>query len=108
MKNIVIIGGGFAGISVANKLAHKTRRKDVRILLVEPTETNFYEPQLLFWGFKKYPNLRPLRIETFGKKEESKPETEVLTSESPPSSDVPAETSQEPEENQDKHSENKE
>ena len=55
MKNIVIIGGGFSGITAANKLALKTRRKDVRILLIEPKEDNIYEPQLLFWGFKKYP-----------------------------------------------------
>ena len=55
MKKIVIIGGGFAGITVANKLARKTKRKNISIVLVEPKELNIYEPQLLFWIFKDYP-----------------------------------------------------
>ncbi len=54
MKTVVIIGGGFSGISVANKLALKTKRKDVKIVLIEPKDMHVYEPQLLFWIFKDY------------------------------------------------------
>jgi len=52
MKNIVVVGGGFAGISVANKLAKKLRRKDAKVILIEPKEINIYEPQFVFWGLK--------------------------------------------------------
>jgi sulfide:quinone oxidoreductase len=55
MKNIIVVGGGFAGISVANKLTKKLRRKDAKVILIEPNEFNIYEPQYVFWGFKKYP-----------------------------------------------------
>lgn len=54
MKNIVVVGGGFAGVSVANKLVKKLRRKDAKIILIEPKEFNIYEPQYVFWPFKKY------------------------------------------------------
>ena len=54
MKTVVIIGGGFSGISVANKLALKTKRKEVKIVLIEPKDIHVYEPQLLFWIFKDY------------------------------------------------------
>ncbi|MHA1550630.1 MAG: hypothetical protein ACTSQC_01655 [Candidatus Heimdallarchaeaceae archaeon] len=36
MQRIVIVGGSFSGINVANKFAMKTRRKDVSIILIEP------------------------------------------------------------------------
>ena len=52
MQKIVIVGGGFAGISVANKLARKTKSKKVSITLIEPKNMNFYEPEYLFWVFK--------------------------------------------------------
>ena len=55
MKNIVVVGGGFAGISVANKLAKKLRRKDAQVILIEPREINIYEPQFVFLGFKNTP-----------------------------------------------------
>ncbi len=55
MKNIVVVGGGFAGISVANKLVKKLRRKDAQVILIEPKEINIYEPQFVFWGFKNTP-----------------------------------------------------
>ncbi|OLS32445.1 MAG: Sulfide dehydrogenase [flavocytochrome c] flavoprotein chain precursor [Candidatus Heimdallarchaeota archaeon AB_125] len=55
MKNIVVVGGCFAGITVANKLVRKLRRKDAKVILIEPNEFNIYEPQYVFWGFKKYP-----------------------------------------------------
>ena len=54
MKNIVIVGGGFAGISVANKLVKKLRRNDAKVILIEPNEFNVYEPQYVFWPFYKY------------------------------------------------------
>jgi sulfide:quinone oxidoreductase len=40
--NIVIIGGGNAGISVAAQL--KLRKKDLDIAIVDPTETHYYQP----------------------------------------------------------------
>ena len=55
MKKIVILGGGFSGINVANKIAKKSKRKDVRIILVEPGEHNVYEPHYLFWSFNTDP-----------------------------------------------------
>lgn len=55
MKRIVIVGGGFSGINVANKIAIKTKRKDVSIIIIEPREYNVYEPFYLFWSFKKDP-----------------------------------------------------
>jgi sulfide:quinone oxidoreductase len=55
MKKVVILGGGFSGITVANKLAMKTKRKDVGIVLIEPKDHLIYEPQLLFWAFKNQP-----------------------------------------------------
>ncbi len=55
MRSIVILGGGFSGINVANKIAKKSKRKDIRIILVEPMEHNVYEPHYLFWSFNKDP-----------------------------------------------------
>ncbi|TFG09762.1 NAD(P)/FAD-dependent oxidoreductase [Candidatus Heimdallarchaeota archaeon] len=55
MKTILILGGGFSGINTANKIAKKSKRKDVRIILVEPKEHNVYEPHYLFWSFNKDP-----------------------------------------------------
>ncbi|MBY9001212.1 MAG: NAD(P)/FAD-dependent oxidoreductase [Candidatus Heimdallarchaeota archaeon] len=55
MKRIVIVGGGFSGINVANKLAMKSRRKSIQIILVEPMQDNVYEPHYLFWSFNKDP-----------------------------------------------------
>ncbi len=53
MQKIVIVGGGFSGISVANKLARKTKSKKVNITLIEPKDLNYYEPEYLFWVFKE-------------------------------------------------------
>ncbi|MHA1346534.1 MAG: NAD(P)/FAD-dependent oxidoreductase [Candidatus Heimdallarchaeaceae archaeon] len=55
MKRIVIVGGGFSGINVANKISMKAKRKDVSIILIEPREYNVYEPHYLFWSFNKDP-----------------------------------------------------
>ncbi|MHA1971874.1 MAG: NAD(P)/FAD-dependent oxidoreductase [Candidatus Hodarchaeales archaeon] len=55
MQRIVIIGGGFSGINVANKIAMKGKRKDISIILIEPREHNVYEPHYLFWSFNKDP-----------------------------------------------------
>ena len=55
MKKIVVIGGGFSGITVTNRIARKTRNMDVSIVLIEPKDLNIYEPQQLFWVFKDYP-----------------------------------------------------
>ena len=55
MQRIVIVGGGFSGINVANKISMKTKRKDVSIILIEPREDNVYEPFYLYWSFKKDP-----------------------------------------------------
>ena len=70
MKTIVIVGGGFAGISVANKLAKKLRRKDAKVILIEPKEINVYEPQFVFLGFQNTPQskfIKPMNKVLSGK-----------------------------------------
>lgn len=49
-KHIVIIGGGTGGTMLANKLAH-TKRKDLRITLIEKEKNHLYQPGLLFLPF---------------------------------------------------------
>src|SRR6476659_6652102 len=43
MKKVVIIGGGFAGINLANGLA---RRKDFHVTVVDRNNYNFFPPLL--------------------------------------------------------------
>ena len=41
MKNIIIVGGGSAGLTVASKLA---RRNDMNITVVDPASKHYYQP----------------------------------------------------------------
>jgi len=51
MKNIVIVGGGSGGISVANHLSYNLRKKieanDVKIVLIDPSRFHYYQPGFL-------------------------------------------------------------
>jgi len=51
MNKIIVIGGGFSGLTIANKLAKKARKYKLDITLIEPKDHNFYEPDLIFYAF---------------------------------------------------------
>ncbi|MHA1867028.1 MAG: NAD(P)/FAD-dependent oxidoreductase [Candidatus Heimdallarchaeaceae archaeon] len=51
MNRIIVIGGGFSGLTIANKLTKKARKYDLDITLIEPKDHNFYEPDLVFYAF---------------------------------------------------------
>ncbi len=56
MPIAVILGGGFAGLTIANKLAIKLKkRKEVEIVLIEPADLHLYEPGLLYYPFNDKP-----------------------------------------------------
>ncbi|MHA1829477.1 MAG: FAD-dependent oxidoreductase, partial [Candidatus Heimdallarchaeaceae archaeon] len=55
MKTIVVLGGGFAGIITANKLARKIKKNQAKIILIEPLTYNTYEAGLLLFSFNKKP-----------------------------------------------------
>ena len=48
--DIVIVGGGTAGISVASHLTRKARGLKLNISIVDPAETHYYQPALTLVG----------------------------------------------------------
>jgi sulfide:quinone oxidoreductase len=59
--NILIIGGGNAGISVAAQL--KLKRKDLDIAIIDPTETHYYQPAWTLVGAGAFNILNTARPE---------------------------------------------
>ena len=55
MKNVLIIGGGNAGISLASQLLRAN--SDLEISIVEPSEKHYYQPAWTLVGAGVY-NLR--------------------------------------------------
>ena len=48
--NVVIVGGGTAGITVASHLARKAKGIDLHISIVDPADTHYYQPALTLVG----------------------------------------------------------
>ena len=48
--DVVIVGGGTAGISVASHLARKAKGLKLNISIVDPAETHYYQPALTLVG----------------------------------------------------------
>lgn len=46
MHRVIIVGGGFGGISVARQLARRSKRKEVEIVVVEERSEHVYTPWL--------------------------------------------------------------
>lgn len=46
MRRVVIVGGGFGGVSVARQLARRSSRKDIEIVLVDDKHAHVYTPWL--------------------------------------------------------------
>ncbi len=60
-KDIVIVGGGAGGISIASSLLK--RQRDLRITLIEPSEKHYYQPAWTLVGageFKPENSVRPM------------------------------------------------
>lgn len=57
MKRVVIVGGGFGGVSVARQLARRTSRKNVEIVVIEEREEHVYTP----WLYEVATALSPVR-----------------------------------------------
>ncbi|MHA1303016.1 MAG: NAD(P)/FAD-dependent oxidoreductase, partial [Candidatus Heimdallarchaeaceae archaeon] len=55
MYRVVVLGGGFAGLTVANKMARKAKKNNIEVTLIEPLDFNTYEPGLLLYAFNKKP-----------------------------------------------------
>ena len=54
MKTFLILGSGTGGTMMANKLAKKLDPNQWKIILVDKTETHFYQPGFLFLPFGYY------------------------------------------------------
>jgi len=54
MKQLLVIGAGTAGTMVANRLRRMLDADDWRITIVDPNETHYYQPGLLFIPFGMY------------------------------------------------------
>ncbi|HKK15496.1 MAG TPA: FAD/NAD(P)-binding oxidoreductase [Gammaproteobacteria bacterium] len=50
VTQIVIVGGGTAGITVAAMLSRKSRGKDCHITIIEPSDVHYYQPALTLVG----------------------------------------------------------
>lgn len=53
-KNIVIVGGGTAGISVASSLMRRASGNEVAVTVIEPSGTHYYQPALTLVGAGAY------------------------------------------------------
>jgi sulfide:quinone oxidoreductase len=54
MKNLVIIGGGTAGTSMANKMIKALPSDSWKIIIIEKAKEHFYQPGFLFLPFGYY------------------------------------------------------
>lgn len=61
MHRIVIVGGGFGGVSVARQLAKRIARKDIEIVLIDDREAHVYTP----WLYEVATAMSPVRSENF-------------------------------------------
>ena len=61
---IVIIGGGAAGITVAARLRRKDGGRNLDIAIVEPSDAHYYQPALTLVGAGAYPLAKTRRAET--------------------------------------------
>lgn len=61
MHRVVIVGGGFGGVSVARQLARRTSRKDLEIVIIEEREEHVYTP----WLYEVATAMSPVHAETF-------------------------------------------
>ena len=52
--NVLIIGGGTAGISVASSLQKRQEKRDLGIAIVEPNNAHYYQPALTLVGAGAY------------------------------------------------------
>src|SRR6185312_11722177 len=72
MKHVVILGGGFAGISAARELIRKTSSRDVKITLIDRHDAHLFTPSLYEVATSESPQKNiviPIK-EIFGKKVE--------------------------------------
>lgn len=61
MERVVIVGGGFGGVSVARQLARRTSRDRVEIVLIEEQDAHVYTP----WLYEVATAISPVRSEGF-------------------------------------------
>lgn len=61
---ILIIGGGAAGITVAASLKRRQGKRDLDIAIVEPSEHHYYQPALTLVGAGAYPLEKTRRAES--------------------------------------------
>lgn len=61
MQRIVIVGGGFGGVSVARQLARRTKRSDVEIVVIEERDVHVYTP----WLYEVATAMSPVRSDNF-------------------------------------------
>jgi len=54
MKKVVILGGGSAGTTLANKLVKESHSDKISVKLIDPGETHYYQPGFLFIPFEMY------------------------------------------------------
>lgn len=54
MQTLLILGGGTGGTMVANKMSQHLDSREWRIIIVDETETHYYQPGLLFIPFGMY------------------------------------------------------
>lgn len=61
MHRVVIVGGGFGGVSVARQLARRASRKDLEIVLIEERDVHVYTP----WLYEVATAMSPVHSDTF-------------------------------------------
>jgi NADH:ubiquinone reductase (H+-translocating) len=61
MRRVVIVGGGFGGVSVARQLARRSSREQVEIVLVEERSAHVYTP----WLYEVATAMSPVHSEGF-------------------------------------------
>lgn len=61
MHRVVIVGGGFGGVSVARQLARRVSRKNLEIVLIEERDAHVYTP----WLYEVATAMSPVHSETF-------------------------------------------
>ena len=61
--DVLIIGGGTAGIAVASSLAKRQGKRGLSIAIIEPSDTHYYQPALTLVGAGAYPLTKTRRSE---------------------------------------------